>query len=205
MRVGGYGCPMSAALHVLRPHLPAALTASGVGIWELDILRQCCFFDGVMASFFGLRASQVTDGVPLETIRSKLNPADAERGHRIVGSARSSGGLFVYECRISPSPGTERLILARGRYEKNGCGQPVFARGIAVDITDRKGKGVVGGYAHLAESADPVSPLLDGATASVIAAHEAITALGKAGRPSLLPIIELLLHELGKQHAAGPA
>ena len=111
-----------------------------------------------------------------------------------AGFKRTHGRVFVFEFRTYPCPGSERRILSRGRYEKSEAGEPSFARGIAFDITEHAGHSPDEGCSR-------DEALLNSAVDDALALFDSIEKLGSAARPSLKPLVELLLHQLGVQLA----
>lgn len=190
-------------VYALRPQVPAALNASQVGTWELDVLKELCFFDAYMSWLFGLSTQDGVQGVPLAVARTRMQATDQPIGQKPRSRVRRDGSIFVHEFRALPAPGVERWVLARGRFEADASNRAVYARGIAIDITDSKAAGYAGGRISFLEPPNDGEPsglerLLDAA----LATHEMAKARGSDLRPSTLPIIELLLHDLNRQLAA---
>ncbi len=190
---------MSASIIPIRPCKPAALNASEVGTWEFDVRVGLVYIDPILSLLLGFAKGDGASGIPLSRFRFALHPLDRLRNEEVMKRTLREGGVFVFEHRTNPELAEERWILVRGYYEKDAStGLVTFGRGIGIDVTRSKRDGFAIGNASFARRQDDRSPI-DRAIDASLAAHSAISEIGPEGRPSLTPIIELLLHELGRQ------
>jgi PAS domain S-box-containing protein len=115
-----------------------AFEASGVlGAWNFDILTGMFFADSHFARIFGMDAALLESGVPVVDFLAAVHNDDRDRVSSRIKEALDSNGEFIEEYRIFGSDGRLHWVLARGKgYPETG--QPVYATGVAVDITVRK-------------------------------------------------------------------
>ena len=186
---------MAATVHTLRPFSSAALTATGVGTWEYDVAADRYSLDPVAASVFGFSRDEGAVGLPSARLYEKVDPDDIKRANFALPV---EGDMYVADIRLR---GLDRCLLGRGHLVRDAVtGQVTHRRGVVVDVTVVKRAGYDASRAAAARKAQETP--LDHAVDSALATHAAILAMGGASRRSLLPIVELLLHELGKQTAA---
>ena len=186
---------MAATVHTLRPFSSAALTATGVGTWEYDVAADRYSLDPVAAAAFGFSRNEGATGLSAARLHETVDPDDIKRANFVQPV---EGDMYVVDLRLS---GLDRCLLVRGHLVRDAAtGEVTHRRGVVVDVTVVKSEGYDGGRAAASRKAQetPLGLAVD----SALAAHAAILAMGGAGRRSLMPIVELLLHELGKQTAA---
>ena len=184
---------------ITSPFQRAALDASNVGTWEVDILGDRFRGDAVTASIYGLSVDESIAGVPFARAASRVHPADrpiwrARREHSL-----RFGGMFVIEYRVLSTLGEIRWVLVRGRYEIAPDGRVTHARGIVIDLTESKRDGFAEGYATFVDSLveDSDAGALERAAAHALGAHRALSRLKHIVTPSLLIAVDTLLQELG--------
>ena len=185
------------------PFVRDALTSSNVGTWDYDLQRRLIFCDPVMSEMYGLTAEEGERGASPDCFSAVIHPADRERFGAKRRSMTENGGLFVIEYRTVVRARV-RWVLSRGRYDRDGTGQVVRGRGIAIDVTDGKQDGYADGLAFFTSTeVDPIalgSNALERAAEHALAARSAIDALGMRGL-SLRADIDALLLRLGRQLA----
>lgn len=176
--------------------VPDALTASQVGTWETDPLRDYTLSDATTASLFGVDPDQAAKGLPLATYVRAVHPEDRAALYDTLGRVREHGGLFVIEYRTYPTPGDLRWVLARGRYGREARTGAVTGRGIVIDITESKLDGQAEDRAFFLMDEDDEAPL-DRAAALALQARQAIVEVPGTEGIGLRRLVDTLLLALG--------
>ncbi|MCJ2132498.1 PAS domain-containing protein, partial [Methylobacterium sp. J-026] len=153
--------------------------------------------DAVMARMFGLSDAEVTEGISRAHLMSLFHPEDVDQDPELRRSVRDEGGLFVWEHRIVPAPGVVRWVLARGHYKRDTKGR-MCGHGIVIDVTDSR----TDGPASFLAAYEAPGAVLEHIADCAIEACELIRTLEADKSVRLRPLIEALLHELGRQLAA---
>ncbi len=189
----------SADAHLSAASLP--LTTLDIGLWEEDVAADRVHADGVMARMFGLSDAAVAQGVSRAHLLSIFHPEDVVRDPELRRSVREEGGLFVWEHRILPAPGVVRWVLARGHYERDVDGG-MRGRGIVIDVTDSRTDSHIDGPAHFLAAFETSGSVLERIADNAIEACNLIRSLDADKAARLRPLVDALLHELGRQLAA---
>lgn len=113
------------------------LTILDVGLWESDVESAFIRGDAVMARIFGLSPEEAAQGLPMQRLLSIFHRDDLAADTVSRRRMREEGGLFVWEHRIVPAPGTVRRVLSRGYFERDINGR-MRGRGIIIDVTDTR-------------------------------------------------------------------
>lgn len=120
-----------------RQRVEAALSASEVGVWWIDLVNAKMWGDANFAKMYGLTDEEANGG-PLPRAYELMHPEDRERATLALREAALSGKPHEIEFRIVGRDGRSRWLLSRGRSELDKYGTPLRRMGSAVDITRQK-------------------------------------------------------------------
>jgi PAS domain S-box-containing protein len=124
-----------AALQEAESRLKLALDASGIGSWELDLVKNTVWRTLRHDQIFGY-GSLLTEwsyGLFLEHVVAE----DREEVDRKFQEALMGGDTWNFECRIRRADGAVRWIWAQGRTRRDK-GKPSCMYGLVADVTERK-------------------------------------------------------------------
>ena len=183
---------------------PLPLAAPSIGVWETDIEADRTRGDAVMARLFGLSEAEAAEGVAIARLLSAFHPDDLKQDQARRRRVVDEGGVFVWEHRIVPAPGILRWVLARGHYRRDANGR-MFGCGIVLDVTDSHGDGRTDGPARFLSTREAPGSLLERITERVLEVERMGRDLDPEAAKTLRPLIESLLHALGRQIAAALA
>ncbi|HTC93819.1 MAG TPA: PAS domain-containing protein [Terriglobales bacterium] len=124
-----------AALAAAEQRLRLALDAGKVGIWERDIESNRLVWSAQLKRIVG---RPVEEDIPFERLLELVHPDDRARVAAAALQAQSKPMEADVEFRIIWPDGSVHWIAARGRTECSTDGQPLFVRGVGLDITQRK-------------------------------------------------------------------
>jgi len=126
------------ALRASEERTRLATTATGVGIWEWNILTDSVRWDAQMFSIYGV--APTPDGfVSYSTWRDAVLPEDLEEQEILLQENASSGVQGSREFRIRRMDNGEcRHILAVETVRRNGGGRIEWVVGTNLDVTERK-------------------------------------------------------------------
>lgn len=181
-----------------------ALAASDVGTWEwlgVDGILRC---DVAAATMLGVPRPRGDRGATFALLLNRVHPEDQRRIGSLIEDLQHQGGLFVAQFRTVPEPGEVRWILARGRFSRNADERVSEARGIVIDVTASSQEG------YLDEAAFCATEVSAGGIDRVAELALSLFESAEAGlRPvafdRLKPLLDVLLHEIGRQLAEAPA
>lgn len=110
--------------------------ASGVGIWDWDMVHDQLFWDEQMFLLYGVKPEQFNNRY--EDWFALVYPADRERCLQAVQDALQNRTKLEIEYRIQKADGSLRFLNGIGRvfYDENG--RPVRMLGSNLDITEQK-------------------------------------------------------------------
>lgn len=183
---------------------PLPLTAPSIGVWETDIEADRTRGDAGMARLFGLSETEAAEGVAIARLLAVFHPDDLRQDQERRRLVVEEGGVFVWEHRIVPAPGVLRWVLARGHYQRDARGRMV-GRGIVLDVTDSRSDGHTEGPARFLSTREAPGSLLERMTERALDIERMGRDLDPETAKLLRPLIEPLLHELGRQIAAALA
>lgn len=127
-----------AALRKSEERLQLALDASmAVGAWDWDIQSELIYVDERFAYIFGLDPTDLSSGLPLADIMTRMHPDDRESVTKAIEHTIQTGEIYTVEHRTIDRDGQTRWVLARGRCY-HVAGQPTRFPGVAVDVTEQK-------------------------------------------------------------------
>ncbi len=116
--------------------LRLALRSARAGAWDLDIRKDELHWSQEMFLLYGVDPAR---GVPSRRERDgMIDPAHRERIKTEYEHALKTGGSFTLEFPIHRKDGSVIWTSVAGDILKDETGQPVSARGIDQDITERK-------------------------------------------------------------------
>ena len=122
---------------IQRERLALAVDATGLGIWEWDVVSNATHWSHRQKEIWGLEPDAE---VTYETWRDSLHPDDRDRVLEAVQTTLdpASGGEQRLEHRILRPGGGVRWISSRGRMIYDAAGRPLRLIGTVLDITNRK-------------------------------------------------------------------
>ncbi|MGU3591190.1 PAS domain-containing protein [Methylobacterium brachiatum] len=177
------------------------MTNLNIGLWEDDVDNDRIRGDAVFARIYGLLDAEATQGIPWSRLVSIFHPEDLAQDTVRRRRVREEGGLFVWEHRIIPAPGTVRWVLARGHFELNADGG-MRGRGILIDVTDSRTEGYVEGPSRFLVAPEatvsPVERMAERALELWELRHE----LNAGSAARLQPLLRALMFELGREIAS---
>ncbi|MEZ0369515.1 MAG: PAS domain-containing protein, partial [Candidatus Sericytochromatia bacterium] len=123
------------ALRESEERLRLAKTASGIGVWDLDLSTNLMLADEQIYSLFGLEPDG--DGDLLEACMSRIHPEDQQMLTSIA-PAGSNGQSHSTVFRVQHGNGETRYLEGYFAFFLNHEGQPLRMLGVTRDITERK-------------------------------------------------------------------
>ena len=120
-----------------RQRIEAALSASEVGVWWIDLINGRMWGDANFARMYGLTDEEANGGA-LPRAYELMHPEDRERATLALREAALSGKPHEIEFRVVGRDGRPRWLLSRGQSERDENGRPIRRMGSAMDITHQK-------------------------------------------------------------------
>ena len=120
----------------LEERIGLALTANGIGVWELDLMNHTAYRSLTHDRIFGY--SQLLPEWTYERFIDHVLPEDRPHVHTRFRTAVDTAMPWDFECRIRRVDGEVRWIWATGRHVTDSSGEPCKLLGIVQDITERK-------------------------------------------------------------------
>ncbi|MDN3572523.1 PAS domain-containing protein [Methylobacterium longum] len=154
-----------------------------------------------MARLFGLSEAEAAEGVAIARLLAIFHPDDLEQDRERRRLVVEEGGVFVWEHRVVPAQGVVRWVLARGCYQRDASGR-MYGRGIILDVTDSRSDGHTDGPARFLSAREGPGSVLERMTERALEIERMGRDLDTEAAKSMRPLIEKLLHELGRQIAA---
>lgn len=179
-----------------------ALAASDVGTWEWHAADGILRCDAVAAAMLGVPRARGDRGGGVPLLLDRIHPEDRRRTGLLLDDLHRQGGLFVAQFRTIPEADDIRWILARGRFDRGpseaaGCA----ARGIVIDVTARSRDGFLEEAAFCAT--DVAAGGIDQVVELALMLFEsAASNLETQDFHRLKPLLDVLLHEIGRQLVA---
>ncbi|MCJ2133213.1 PAS domain-containing protein [Methylobacterium sp. J-026] len=174
------------------------LAASDVGTWEWHGADEILRCDAVAAAMLGVPPARNDRGATFARLLDRVHPGDRLRIGALIDDRLRQGGLFVAQYRTVPEPDDVRWILARGRFSRDREGRVSEARGIVIDVTASHG----GGFPDESAFCDPdkSSVGIDRVAGLALTLFEsAESELHQPAFERLKPLLDVLLHEIGRQ------
>ncbi|MHC2105409.1 MULTISPECIES: PAS domain-containing protein [unclassified Methylobacterium] len=180
-----------------------ALAASNVGTWEWRIADDVVRCDSVAATMLGIPRSATGHGTTYALFFERVHPQDRQRVGAIVKNLQRHGGLYVAQYRTVLTPDDVRWVLARGRFVVSADGIVSEARGIVIDVTESSRDGFLDESAFCA--IDAPGSGIDRVAELALALFNVAEGLGESDFVRLKPLMDALLHEIGRQLVESPA
>ncbi|MFF9548743.1 PAS domain-containing protein [Methylobacterium fujisawaense] len=181
-----------------------ALAESDVGTWTWHIADDVLECDAAAATVLGLPRPKGSRGTPFAAFLEHIHPEDRRRIGCIIADLRRKGGLYIAQYRTVPVPGEVRWVLVRGRYIRNAEGVVDEAHGIVIDVTACSREGFLDESAFYAT--DAAAGGIDQVAEMALALYTAAeNGLSRPGFDRLKPLLDMLLHQIGRQLVITPA
>lgn len=181
-----------------------ALAVSDVGTWTWHIADDVLRCDPVAATMLGLPRTKSGSGTTFGSFLDRIHPEDQRRIASTLDDLRRQGGLYIAQYRTVPAPGEVRWILARGRFILDAQGGVSEAHGIVIDVNERGRDGFLDESAFCAT--DVAAGGIDRVAEMALALYNAAEdGLPQPGFERLKPLLDVLLHEIGRQLVLAPA
>ncbi|MBI5633786.1 MAG: PAS domain S-box protein [Nitrospirae bacterium] len=124
------------ALRLKQYFLSEAQRIAHIGSWERDLATNHVIWSDELFRIFGLDPDKTH--ADFDTLLNLIHPDDREKQRRAVTEAINSKQPYSTEFRIQKHDGSIALIHSQGEVVCDESGRPVFIRGTAQDITERK-------------------------------------------------------------------
>ena len=160
--------------------LAAVVQATGVGLWEWDMVVQQVHFSPEWKQQIGYADDEIGNDFD-EWVR-RLHPEDSERVMQVVADYLAvPGGVYRQTFRLRHKDGSYRHILAQGAVYRDATGQPVRMVGSHTDITQAVAREDAlreseGRYRSLFENNRSVMLLVDPESGAILDANQAAAA-----------------------------
>jgi PAS domain S-box-containing protein len=117
--------------------LNLALTASGIGTWNWNLVDNTNTWDDHMFPLFGIEPSSF--GARREDTLRLVHPDDRADVERAASDARRTNEPYAVQYRILRPDGDERVIASRGKVvQRDAAGAPIRMTGVCWDVTEEK-------------------------------------------------------------------
>ena len=123
------------ALRKSEQRLSMALQAGRGGAWDWDLSTGEAWWSAEMYPLWGIEPGE---RMVLENSLANVHEADRKRLQQTVEQAIAQRTDFRCEFRIYHPRQGEKWMASRGRLEFDESGQPIYLRGITLDISERK-------------------------------------------------------------------
>ena len=124
------------ALRESKERLDLTLGATGIGIWERDMVRHRSFWDEATRAIFGYDAAPLSDYS--EIFLQRIHPDDLERIREMTHQAIAGTADYNTEFRVIWPDASLHVLAARATVLKDASGLPKRIIGTCWDITDNK-------------------------------------------------------------------
>jgi PAS domain S-box-containing protein len=130
--------------------------------WEWDIASGRNYWFGNLQTMFGIPSDDILGQVG--DFYRYIHPEDREEVENALADARQRRKPFIAEFRVVRVDGATRWVASRGEFDKEGRAGARRMRGMAVDVTERKGT-----EERLKESQNRLESIVQSAMDAVIA------------------------------------
>lgn len=124
------------ALQESEAQMRLSLEAADMGTWSANLATGKLRESERIGPMFGLPPGQANPD--LDSWRSRVHPDDLERVLGELGEAIAGNAEYDTQYRVVWADGTIRWIATTGKILRDEAGKPLYAIGVAMDITDRK-------------------------------------------------------------------
>lgn len=175
-----------------------ALAASDVGTWEWHLDDEVLRCDAVAAAMLGVPRARGDRGGTFAALLDRIHPEDQDRIGSLIDDVRRQGGLFVAHFRTVLETDDVRWVLARGRFNRDAENRVGEARGIVIDVTASSQDGSLDDATF--STADATADGIDRvAELALMLFESAASNLRRQEFDRLKPVLDVLLHEIGRQ------
>jgi two-component system, sensor histidine kinase and response regulator len=119
-----------------KERLDLTLGATGIGIWERDLVRQTSFWDEATCAIFGYSGAALADYS--EIFLQRVHPDDLERIKEATRQAIAGTADYDTEFRVIWPDASLHILAARATVLQDDSGQPTRIIGTCWDVTDTK-------------------------------------------------------------------
>ena len=160
--------------------LAAVIQATGVGLWEWDMIAEQVYFSAEWKRQLGYDADEISDNFD-EWVR-RLHPEDRERVLQAVTTyVAAPGDVYRQTFRLQHKDGSYRHILAQGALYCDATGLPIRMFGSHTDVTQAVTREEAlreseGRYRSLFENSQSVMLLVDPNSGAILDANAAAAA-----------------------------
>ncbi|MFU0507638.1 ATP-binding protein [Pseudaminobacter sp. NGMCC 1.201702] len=116
--------------------LSLALSTGRVAVFEWSVDSDRLAIQGPLVEVFGVTKADAEAGLPLDSFLHAIDKRDIDHVMSILGRSIDTGEPYEAEYRVHGS-GEERVVVARGKVEKDADGRKRMA-GVVIDITEEK-------------------------------------------------------------------
>ncbi|MET0263396.1 MAG: PAS domain-containing protein [Rariglobus sp.] len=128
---------IEAQLRDATTRLETILGTAEIATWTWDLVKDRVFADKNLDRFFSVSAGP--EGIPVKEFFKSIHPDDLPAMLEILERSMASKHVrFESDYRVVQPDGTARWLNARGGFQRDQNGRPVFMSGVLIDITDRK-------------------------------------------------------------------
>jgi PAS domain S-box-containing protein len=124
------------ALRESKERLDLTLEATGIGIWERDLVRHTSFWDEATCAIFGYSAAALADYS--EIFLQRVHPDDLEWIKEATRQVTAGTADYNVEFRVIWPDASLHVLAARSTVQRDDRGQPKRIIGTCWDITDTK-------------------------------------------------------------------
>ena len=125
----------AAELRAQDERLRFALSAGGMGSWDLDLGSRQLEGSDIFKASFGRRPGEP---FPYPALQETIHPDDRARVSEAIERSVSTRTDFDVEYRVVWPNGETHWLMVRGRATYDDSGQPRRMLGVSLDITERK-------------------------------------------------------------------
>jgi hypothetical protein len=123
-------------LHDLDAKLRLATQATGLGLWELDLVEQTLLLDNRSAQIHGLEPTQ--GSLTLTAWLGWIHPGQRQEMAAQLKASQAQPTVGQLECAITPPDGRLRRVLINWASQADATGRVIQLVGTQVDVTDRR-------------------------------------------------------------------
>ena len=125
----------AAHLEAQEQRLRFALTAGGLGSWELDLGSYELSCSDICKANFGRQANEAFS---YQQLHESVHPLDKARVAAAIERSVRDGAEYDIECRVQWPNGETRWVMMRGLATYDTLGNPLRMAGASLDVTERK-------------------------------------------------------------------
>jgi PAS domain S-box-containing protein len=125
---------VEAQLREAQARLELAVRASGVGLWDWDIVQNRAFVSPEWRAQFGFQEAEIKE--PFDMWKSRLHPNDRDVAiARLESYLKNPSREYQSESRLRDNDGLYRWIFTRARLLRDEEGRPLRMLGCHIDVT----------------------------------------------------------------------